>query len=128
MRTGLTPDGVVPSPPPAPAPEGWLVGTPEAYAALDAAEMLAYRIRSQEADLPPQAIPLLQRAEGFLVAARSSALAGHGRAASIFGRIAEMELRAILREYACSGVSPLRVPRHPPNDISVIRMPPDGPL
>lgn len=124
----MTPDGVVPSLPPAPAPEGWLVGTPEAYAALDAAEVLAHRIRSREADLPPQAIALLQRAEGFFVAARSSAQAGHWRAASTFGRIAETELRTILREYPCSAVLPLRVPRHLPSGISAIPLSPDGPL
>lgn len=117
-----------PSVAPPPAREGWLAGTPEARAALEAAEALANRIRARGGEVSEQVLPLLLRAEGFLVASRSSALAGRWRATVTFGRIAEEELREILHEIARFPASPSRSRRHPPNGVSVIRMPPDGPL
>lgn len=117
-----------PSLAPPPAREGWLAGTPEGRAALEAAEALANRIRARGGEVSAQVLPLLLRAEGFLVASRSSALAGHWRATVTFGRIAEEELRVILHDMARFPDSPSRIRRHPPNGVSVIRMPPDGPL
>jgi hypothetical protein len=108
--------------------KGWLGAAPEGHAALEAPEAVAERIRSREADLPPQAIPLFHRADGFLVAARASALAGRWRAAVTFGRIAEEEFRAILRMYGGFAVPPRRVSKHPRNGISVVRTSPEGPL
>jgi hypothetical protein len=107
---------------------GWLGGAPEGHAALEASEAAADRIRSREADLPVQAIPLFQRAEGFLAAARASALAGRWRAGRIFGRIAEEEFRAILRMYRDLAVPAGRVPKRPENRVSVVRISPEGPL
>lgn len=121
-------DNAPPSFAPALAREGWLAGTPEARAALEAAEALANRIRARGGEVSAQVLPLLLRAEGFLVATRSSALAGHWRATVTFGRIAEEELGVILHDMARFPASPSRIPRHPPNGVSVIRMPPDGPL
>jgi len=108
--------------------KGWLGAAPEGHAALEASEAVAERIRSRETDLPPEAIPLLQRAEGFLAAARASALAGRWRAAVTFGRIAEEEFRAILRVYGGFAIPPRRVSKHPRNGISVVRILPEGPL
>ncbi len=78
--------------------------------------------------MPPQAISLLRRGEGFLVAARSSAVAGRWRAAMTFGRIAEEEFLAILRGYGSLAVPPRQIQKPPPKGISVIRMLPEGPL
>lgn len=108
--------------------KGWLGAAPEGHAALEAPEAVAERIRSRGADLPPQAIPLFHRAEGFLVAARASALAGRWRAARTFGRIAEEEFRAILRLYRCSASSPRSVRPCPSRKIAVIPLPREGPL
>jgi len=112
----------------APSPGAGFVGLSEAHAALDTAEALAHRLWVRESDLPPQAIPILRRAEGFLVAGRSSALAGRWRAAVTFSRIAEEEFKAITQRYEDLGVSPARVPQAPPHNVSLIRVSPDGPL
>lgn len=57
-----------PSLAPPPAQEGLLAGTPEGRAALEAAEALANRIRARGGEVSAQVLPLLLRAEGFLVA------------------------------------------------------------
>lgn len=100
----------------------------EAHLALDTAEGVAHRLWLQEADLPPQAIPILRRAEGFLVAARSSALAGRWRATVTFGRIAEEEFRAILRPHGKSVALVQQAPLQPPKRVSGILLSPGGPL
>jgi hypothetical protein len=113
---------------PAVPSERWLSGAPEAHAALEAAEAAADAVRTRDAGFPRQAVPILLRAEGFLVAARSSALAGRWRATVTFSRIAEQELQAILRRYGNSVALVRQVPFQPPRGISVIPLPAGGPL
>jgi hypothetical protein len=112
----------------APSVERWLSGVSEAHAALEAAEAAAEAVRTRDAGFQRRAIPLLQRAEGFLVAARSSALAGRGRAATIFARIATEEFRAILRASVCSAVPSRSLRPRSPREIKAIPLPPEGPL
>lgn len=109
-------------------PEVWVDGTPEARATLEDAEAVACRVRGHEGDLPVEMMLNLRQAEGFLVAARSSALTGRWRATVTFGRIAEEEFRAILRAYAGSAVPSVQPPSHTPVGMSVIPVSPDGPL
>lgn len=119
------------SPPPVAPPLSagtQLSGAPEAHAALEAAEAAADAVRTRDAGFPRQAVPILLRAEGFLVAARSSALAGRWRATVTFSRIAEQELQAILRRYGNSVALVRQVPFQPPRGISVIPLSAGGPL
>lgn len=123
-------DAVIRSPQamaPVASSERWLSGSSEAHTALEAAEAAGDTVRRWEARFPRQAMPILLRAEGFLVAARSSALAGRWRAATVFSRIAGEEFRAI-RMHAWSAVSPRSVRLRPPREIAVIPLPPEGPL
>lgn len=110
------------------SPAAGFVGMSEAHAALDTAEALAHRLWVRESDLRPQVIPFLRRAEGFLLAARSSALAGRWRATVTFARIAEAELRAILHRYGNSVALVQRAPSQPAKSISVIPLSSGGPL
>lgn len=128
MRRSAAVDSATPLLASAASPAAGFVGMSEAHAALDTAEAVAHRLWIHEADLPPQAIPILRRAEGFLVAARSSALAGRWQAAVTFGRIAEEEFQTITGRCADLSVSPARGPHAPPHNVSLIRVSPDGPL
>jgi hypothetical protein len=108
--------------------EEWLARTREASLVLGAVEAIACMIRPLEAKLPPQAILLLQRAEGCLVAARVSAQTGYSEAACTFGRIALEEFRGVLRERAASATPSRGVARHRPDRVSVVLLAPEGPL